>query len=204
MAWQDAARKSRQDKVMEILSKHSHENVLVLMTVQVDEDSTLRMIRAFTQSEIDAGNIKIGPHSEDFVQGLIGVLLGHQYLVEINILHHDVSENNVVLTCIPDQLRGTIINFDMAIRYEVAKQHLQGRAPIQAVMLWITLKEAVQNGLFKAKRTGTTPYMTIDVLDGKGHTHYDDIESFFYILLLFFFSYNGLLPQDELKDAHDR
>ncbi|KAH7888999.1 hypothetical protein F5I97DRAFT_777924 [Phlebopus sp. FC_14] len=199
---------------------------LIIISVQVDEDSSLRMIRAFTQSEIDAGNIKIEDRIlevhemelrrpvryfwsvQDFVQGLIGALLGHQYLVEINILHRDVSENNVVLACIPGQLRGAIIDFDMAIRYEAAKQHLQGRAPIRAVMSRTAPKEAVQknsqNGLFKAERTGTTPYMAIDVLDGKGHTHYDDIESFFYVLLLFFFSYNGPLPQDELKDAHDR
>ncbi|KAH7888985.1 hypothetical protein F5I97DRAFT_776327 [Phlebopus sp. FC_14] len=225
MAWQDVARKSRRDEVTEILSKHSHENVLAPTTVQVDEDSTLRMIRAFTQSEIDAGNIRIEDRIlevhemelrrpvryfwsiQDFVHGLRGAVLGHLYLVEINILHRDVSENNVVLACSPDQPRGAIIDFDMAIRYEEPKQHSQSLLTNRSVMLRTAPNETPQNSHnspFKAERTGTTPYMSVRVLAGKEHTHYDDIESFFYVLLLFFFSYGGPLPKDELKEADDR
>ncbi|KAH7887127.1 hypothetical protein F5I97DRAFT_1873307 [Phlebopus sp. FC_14] len=44
--------------------------------------------------------------------------------------------------------------------------------------------------------------MSINVLHGKQHTHYDDIESFFYILLLFFISYKGPLPTSDLASAH--
>ncbi|KAH7888975.1 hypothetical protein F5I97DRAFT_776073 [Phlebopus sp. FC_14] len=198
---------------------------LIIISVQVDEDSTLRMIRAFTQSEIDAGNIRIEDRIlevhemelrrpvryfwsvQDFVQGLIGALLGHQYLVEINILHRDVSENNVVLACIPGQLRGAIIDFDMAIRYEQRKQPMQSLPTTEDRLFGRTSNgpsRVSQQGVFKAERTGTTPYMAINVLNAKEHTHYDDIESFFYVLLLFFFSYNGPLPTDELKDLHDR
>ena len=38
---------------------------------------------------------------------------------------------------------------------------------------------------------------------GKMHTHFDDVESFLYVLLLFFFSYAGPLSKTELKDAHE-
>ncbi|KAH7890642.1 hypothetical protein F5I97DRAFT_61084 [Phlebopus sp. FC_14] len=46
--------------------------------------------------------------------------------------------------------------------------------------------------------------MSINVLQGMQHTHYDDIESFFYVLLLFFVSYNGPLPTSDLEAAHKR
>ncbi|KAH7888989.1 hypothetical protein F5I97DRAFT_776624 [Phlebopus sp. FC_14] len=198
---------------------------LIIISVQVDEDSTLRMIRAFTQSEIDAGNIRIEDRVlevdemelrrpvryfwsiQDFVQGLRGALLGHLYLVEINILHRDVSENNVVLACSPYQPRGAIIDFDMAIRYEEPGELLKSLPTNRARMFDAASRETSemsQRGVFKAERTGTTPYMAINVLNAIEHTHYDDVESFFYVLLLFFFSYNGPLPKDELKDAHDR
>ncbi|KAH7884379.1 kinase-like domain-containing protein [Phlebopus sp. FC_14] len=225
MAWQDVARKPRRDEVIEILSKHPHENVLLPIPVQVDEDSTLRIIRAFTQTEVNAENMRIEDRIleihettlrrpvryfwsvQDFVQGLLGALLGHQYLVEINILHRDVSENNVVLAVDPSDPRGAIMDFDMAIRYEQPKRPSQSLPTNESMISDPAPGETSgesRNGPFKAERTGTTPYMSFRVLAGKEHTHYDDIESFFYVLLLFFFSYNGPLPTNELKDAHDR
>ena len=51
---------------------------------------------------------------------------------------------------------------------------------------------------------GTTPYMSFNVLRGGMHTHYDDIESFLYVLLLFFFSYAGPLSEAELLAADAR
>ena len=39
---------------------------------------------------------------------------------------------------------------------------------------------------------------------GKRHTHFDDVESFLYVLLLFFFSYAGPLSKTELKGAHEK
>ncbi|KAF9224095.1 hypothetical protein BS17DRAFT_780463 [Gyrodon lividus] len=46
--------------------------------------------------------------------------------------------------------------------------------------------------------------MSFNVLFGRKHTHYDDLESFLYVLLLFFFSYAGPLSNDELRDADER
>ena len=46
--------------------------------------------------------------------------------------------------------------------------------------------------------------MSFNVLRGGMHTYYDDIESFLYVLLLFFFSYAGPLSRQELRDADAR
>ncbi|KAI6163577.1 hypothetical protein EDD17DRAFT_1568510 [Pisolithus thermaeus] len=54
---------------------------------------------------------------------------------------------------------------------------------------------------YKAQRTGTTPYMSIGVLRGEPHTHYHDIESFLYVLVLFFLSYKGPLQKETLRRA---
>ena len=43
--------------------------------------------------------------------------------------------------------------------------------------------------------------MSFNVLRGGTHTYYDDIESFLYVLLLFFFSYAGPLSKEELLAA---
>lgn len=53
----------------------------------------------------------------------------------------------------------------------------------------------------KAQRIGTTPYMSIGVLRGESHTHFDDIESFFYVLVLFFLTYKGPLQKETLRRA---
>ncbi|KIK27208.1 hypothetical protein PISMIDRAFT_201781 [Pisolithus microcarpus 441] len=52
------------------------------------------------------------PH--DFVRGVIGALLGHEYLCETGILHRDISENNIVLSPCRGGL-GVLTGFDMAI-----------------------------------------------------------------------------------------
>ncbi|KAI6041218.1 hypothetical protein EDC04DRAFT_1299715 [Pisolithus marmoratus] len=55
---------------------------------------------------------------------------------------------------------------------------------------------------YVARSTSTAPpYMSIDVLRGKPHTYFDDIESFLYVLVLFFFSYKGPLEEEALKRA---
>ena len=46
--------------------------------------------------------------------------------------------------------------------------------------------------------------MSINVLSGGDHTYRDDLESFLYVLVLFFFSYKGPLSKAELAAAHRR
>ncbi|KAF8546007.1 hypothetical protein OG21DRAFT_1270888 [Imleria badia] len=51
----------------------------------------------------------------DFVRGLRGALLGHEYLSSIGILHRNISENSIVLGLYPWEERGYLIDFDIAI-----------------------------------------------------------------------------------------
>ena len=77
-----------------------------------------------------------------------------------NILHRDVSENNIILT-IPekaDGFTGMLIDLDLAI--EVGG----GRTGAQ-------------------RKTGTMEFMAIEVLREYDHTYRHDIESFFYVLI---------------------
>ncbi|KAI5984334.1 hypothetical protein EDD15DRAFT_1733736 [Pisolithus albus] len=145
------------------------------------------------------------PH--DFVRGVIGALLGHKYLCEIGILHCDISENNVVLSLRRDGL-GALIDFDMAIvrRPNMPTPLPEKSAKEVAAKLVASIYRPpaplpASDEQYKAQRTGTTPYMSVGVLAGAPHTHFDDIESFLYVLVLFFVSYKGPLEKDTLKRA---
>ena len=50
---------------------------------------------------------------------------------------------------------------------------------------------------------GTFPYISCGMLLDKRHTHFDDVESFLYVPLPFFFSYAGPLSKKELEHAHE-
>jgi hypothetical protein len=57
---------------------------------------------------------------------------------------------------------------------------------------------------YSPKPKGTIPYMSFNVLHGRKHTRFDDMESFLYVVFLFFFSYTGPLSKEELRDADAR
>ncbi|KAI6020226.1 hypothetical protein BKA83DRAFT_4494975 [Pisolithus microcarpus] len=148
------------------------------------------------------------PH--DFVRGVLGALLGHEYLCEIGILHCDISENNIVLSLRPGGL-GALIGFDTAI---VGRPNMhRDFIPLPEESTEEVVEELVESEYrppaplpasdeqYKAQRAGTTPYMSIGVLKGDSHTHFDDIESFLYVLVLFFLSYKGPLEADKLREA---
>ncbi|KAI5984331.1 hypothetical protein EDD15DRAFT_1733763 [Pisolithus albus] len=148
------------------------------------------------------------PH--DFVRGLIGALLGHEYLCEIGILHCDISENNIVLSLCRGGF-GALIDSHMAI---VGRPNMhRDYTPLPEKSVREVTDELVasiyrppaplpaSDEQYKAQRTGTTPYMSIRVLNGKPHTHFDDIESFLYVLVLVFLSYKGPLKVDKLREA---
>ncbi|KAH7914938.1 hypothetical protein BJ138DRAFT_1142966 [Hygrophoropsis aurantiaca] len=131
---------------------------------------------------------------QDFVMGVRGALLGHQWLVHQGILHSDVSENNIVLACVPwEGQRGYIIDFDNAIYY-TKDANLDVAASVKKRQSrserYRANRQATSNQKHYAElRTGTTPYMSINVLTNRNHRPSDDVESFFYVLLLFIFSY---------------
>ncbi|KAF8833866.1 hypothetical protein BDN67DRAFT_1006240 [Paxillus ammoniavirescens] len=195
-------------------------------SIPIEENLTLEVIRAFTDSQSERLPIEdriLQVHktelrrpvsyfwsAHDFVLGLRDAIIGHGYLVDIGILHRDVSENNIVLGCHPEDTRGFIMDLDMAIPYkpQPSPQPLNLETIEEQIKLRLEHKKAPMTSQmsvpFKADRTGTTPYMSIEVLFGRGHSHFDDMESFFYVLLLFFISYDGPLSKENLLQAHER
>ncbi|KJZ70353.1 hypothetical protein HIM_10244 [Hirsutella minnesotensis 3608] len=79
--------------------------------------------------------------------------------VEGNILHRDISENNIIVTD-----RKTTGHMGMLIDLDLAKELGSGRSGARC-------------------RTGTMEFMAIEVLQGISHTYRHDLESFFYVLL---------------------
>ncbi|KAG6378999.1 hypothetical protein JVT61DRAFT_13290 [Boletus reticuloceps] len=229
MAWQDdVTLMAEQDAVMKRLKDQGsqlHSNVIVpFMTEKVERGSkmctTLGAIRGFLDAQIEelgvenrvltisASDLKRpvkyfwGVH--DFVRGLCGALLGHEYLTKIGILHRDISENNIVLGLRPEGERGYLIDLDMAI-LQNADEPTQPQP--QSIKLWTRLSSlsTLKSHTLpeRALRTGTFPYISYNVLLDGRHTQFDDVESFLYVLLLFFFSYAGPLSASELCKADE-
>ncbi|KIJ58349.1 hypothetical protein HYDPIDRAFT_34270 [Hydnomerulius pinastri MD-312] len=207
-----------------IYKKDWHNHVLLAHTycqsapILIEVDSTLKIIRAFTEGEakkqdVEDRVLKVGwtPSRrpvqyfwsvQDFVKGLIGALRGHQFLSQIGILHRDVSENNIVLAFHPDKPRGLLIDFDMAVKIPEKSDTMPATCPLDRAPQ--SAPETSSSCDYKVKRADTVPYMSVNILlgFGKPHSYFDDVESFFYVLLLIFLSYNGLLPEKELLADH--
>ncbi|KAI9808740.1 MAG: hypothetical protein M1825_003892 [Sarcosagium campestre] len=77
-----------------------------------------------------------------------------------NILHRDISENNIIVTR-PDESGGFV---GMLIDLDLAKVLGSGRSGAR-------------------HQTGTMEFMAIEVLLGVDHTYRHDLESFFYVLI---------------------
>ena len=151
---------------------------------------------------------------------------GHEFLTSIGILHRDISENNIVLGVYPWEERGYLIDFDMAILQEAEEQtRVSSTKPAdqfhQPAEVGSTqpsqpdVKKRVKGlrtvsiclsrtASYSHPCKGTFPYISFNVLLGERHTHFDDVESFLYVLLLFFFSYAGPLPKTQLDEAHKK
>ncbi|KAI5984338.1 hypothetical protein EDD15DRAFT_1734350 [Pisolithus albus] len=231
-SWQDVSFAGSRTAVLDELSRHQlHRNVVVPkklfdpLTEDHRENSTLGSSRDFLAEEIQRCLVENriltvttsdlqrpvayfwSPH--DFVRGVLGALLGHEYLCEIGILHCDVSENNIVLSPRRGGL-GALTGFDMAT---VGRPNMhQDSVPLPKRSQWELFAAGFEpparlpasDEQHKAQLTGTTPYMSIGVLKGDPHTHFDDIESFLYVLVLFFLSYKGPLEADKLREARVR
>jgi serine/threonine protein kinase len=95
---------------------------------------------------------------------------GHRSLLEkANILHRDISCNNIMLATSPrsDGFKGFLIDLDLAIllHTEHGYEHRRSGAP---------------------KRTGTFEFMSVDMLLGSPdfqHCYYDDLQSFIFVLI---------------------
>jgi serine/threonine protein kinase len=80
--------------------------------------------------------------------------------VNCNILHRDISENNIIITKpdVADGFKGMLIDFDLAKNLESDRSGAQ-------------------------QQTGTVQFMAIQVLQNADHTYRHDLESFFYVLI---------------------
>jgi serine/threonine protein kinase len=76
------------------------------------------------------------------------------------MLHRDISENNIIITkpVAGRELKGCLIDMDLGKELN--------RVPSGA-----------------SHRTGTMQFMSIEVLQGKGHTYRHDLESLFYVFI---------------------
>jgi Fungal protein kinase len=96
----------------------------------------------------------------ELLTALRDAIKGHQSLLsKAQILHRDISENNIIITD-PETaagFSGMLIDLDLAV---VDGERTGGR-----------------------HMTGTMEFMAIDVLRGVEHTYRHDLESFFYVLL---------------------
>ncbi|KAF3484188.1 uncharacterized protein GIQ15_03512 [Arthroderma uncinatum] len=77
-----------------------------------------------------------------------------------NILHQDISENNIIITN-PESADG---NFGMLIDLDLAKEMSSGQGGAR-------------------HQTGTMEFMAIEVLRGIDHTYRHDLESFLYVFI---------------------
>ncbi|KAI5991146.1 hypothetical protein EDD15DRAFT_1116590 [Pisolithus albus] len=136
------------------------------------------------------------PH--DFVRGLLGALLGHQHLCKIGI-HGDINENSIVLSLRRGGL-GALIDFDTAVIGCPDVLDDQEKLNSESVSSATRLSSPVDGDPYR-EITDKTPFKSIGVLRGQPHTCFDDIESFLYVLVQFFFSYAGPLQEEVLRRA---
>ncbi|KAF8971763.1 hypothetical protein BDZ97DRAFT_2025280 [Flammula alnicola] len=148
--------------------------------------STLRGITVFLEGFCDRTFSRLileyyGPPIEDFEnpQDLLfayrDAIAGHQNLLNIGILHRDVSINNILIgkPGSPPGNRGILIDLDMAVRINVAERSVQADF-----------------------RTGTRAFQSPNVIQSCGRTnmtqdYLDDLESFYYVLCWVCFGYSG-------------
>jgi serine/threonine protein kinase len=89
------------------------------------------------------------------------LVLGYRWLYEVpKILHRDISLNNLMLRKEDGHVYAVLNDLDLAVNADVQRQSSK-------------------------HRTGTTPFMAIDLLDGEPTVHFyrHDLESLFYVLV---------------------
>lgn len=104
----------------------------------------------------------------ELLRALRDAIKAHQSLFEANILHRDISMNNIIITNLgeADGYSGMLIDMDMATRIS---------------------SDGVNEGSGARQITGTLEFMAIEVLESAyrdiQHTYRHDLESFFYVFL---------------------
>lgn len=122
--------------------------------------------------------------ARELLEAFRDAIAGHKSLLEDgNILHWDVSENNIIITesVIDGDPKGRLIDLDLAKELD-----------------------SVPSGA--SHRTGTMQFMAIEVLQGNGHTYRHDLESFFYVFIWMCIRYghDNLGGREEAAASHSR
>ncbi|KAF8631087.1 hypothetical protein AX17_005167 [Amanita inopinata Kibby_2008] len=111
-------------------------------------------------------------NKEELLRVLIDLIRTHKRLVDADLLHRDISLNNVMLWKVLNEERrtGFLIDFDYMVRIS----ELRSKSPSDF------------------RPVGTTPFMSTNVLIGhRLHSPLDDLESFFYVLIFICLGYSG-------------
>ncbi|KAJ3988149.1 protein kinase [Lentinula detonsa] len=145
------------------------------ITITYDESTVQGRLKAHLKEEYEERVMrvtileKLHPLSEledprDFAQVFYDILQIHQWLYEcVGILHRDLSSGNIMFRRKDGKIYGVLNDFDLSSRVQ-----------------------NMDKGPTSNHRTGTRPFMSIDLLNPKwegGHLYRHDIESLFYIML---------------------
>ena len=114
----------------------------------------------------------------ELLEALGDAIASHRALLENGkILHQDISENNIITDHAAEgDSKGRLIDLDLAKKLD-------------------SMPSGASN------RTGTMQFMTIEVLQGKGHTYRHDVESFFYVFIWMCIRYGHKEGSDRLEAA---
>lgn len=101
---------------------------------------------------------------EELLLAARDAIRGHYNLLKYaNILHRDISPNNIIIADDPEKADGV---YGVLIDLHHARDLSEPMSPVEA-----------------CQRTGTLRFMSNEVLDGREHTHIHDLHSFLYVLV---------------------
>jgi serine/threonine protein kinase len=109
-------------------------------------------------------------HPSEYAQVFFDILQIHRWLVDhAKILHRDISLANIMFRRIDGKVYGVLNDFDLSSRLSSISE------------------------VTSLQRTGTKPYMAHELLDknwDKGHLYRHDLESLFYVMVIFCSDYD--------------
>ncbi|KAF5342994.1 hypothetical protein D9758_013681 [Tetrapyrgos nigripes] len=115
---------------------------------------------------------------KDYAQIFFDILQIHRWLVDhAKILHRDISMANIMFREKDGKIYGVLNDFDLSSRLPP------------------------QSKASSRQRTGTKPYMSHELIDLKwkhGHRYRHDLESLFYVILIFCSNYGAKGEEDKL------
>ncbi|KAJ3862982.1 protein kinase [Lentinula novae-zelandiae] len=141
---------------------HEHTTVQGRLKKHLKDDYEERVMRVTFLEKLHPLSELTDPR--EYAQVFYDILQIHQWLYEcVGILHRDLSSGNIMFRRIDGKVYGVLNDFDLSSRVG-----------------------DMNNGPTSKQRTGTRPFMSLDLLDpdwAGGHLYRHDLESLFYIIL---------------------